>query len=285
MLALSHIDLQLSHFDFFLLVLSTMLIAGGGYIINDYFDTKIDRINRPENVVVGKTIKRRVAIVSHIFLSLIGIFLGFYVGYKAGMYKLGFVHFISSGLLWFYSTDFKRLPFTGNFIVAILSALVPVIVPLFEIPPLNNAYSDILIETQTNFNFLFYFPAGFSIFAFLFTLIREIIKDIEDYNGDKAFGLNTLPILYGINKAKTLVMTVILFTIILLGFLQFWQLKNSDILSFMYILLAIQLPTIYLVFRLKQATTPEDFHAASSFTKLIMLLGILYSVIIFMILN
>lgn len=285
MLDLSDIELQLSHFDFFLLVLSTILVAAGGYIINDYFDTKIDRINRPGNVVVGVAIKRRVAIGLHLLLSLIGIFLGFYVGYQAGVYKLGIVHFIASGLLWFYSTDFKKQIFIGNFIVALLSAMVPLIVPLFEIPPLNEAYANILIETGTNFNFLFYFPAGFAVFAFLLTLIREIIKDIEDYKGDIAFGLKTLPVFYGIKKAKNIAMGLILFTIILLGILQFWQLKTNDTLSFSYILFAVQLPMLYLVYRLKGSDAPEEFHAASSFTKLIMILGLLYTVLIYFILN
>ncbi len=285
MLDLSDIELQLSHFDFFLLVLSTVLIAAAGYIINDYFDTKIDHVNRPGNVVVGIKIKRRVAIVCHLILSLIGIFLGFYVGYKAGVYKLGIIHFIVSGLLWFYSTDFKRQVFIGNFIVAVLAALVPLIVPLYEIPPLNYAYSNILIETGTNFNFLFYFPAGFAVFAFLVTLIREIIKDNEDYKGDEAFGLTTLPVVYGIKRAKNIAIGLILFTIVLLLILQAWQLKNMDITSFIYILLAVQFPLLYLLFRLKEAGTSEEFHAASSLTKLIMLLGILYTTVIFFILK
>ena len=285
MLDLSGIELILNHTHFFLLVFSTVLIAASGYIINDYFDTQIDSINRPGTVVVGTLIKRRVAIASHFMLSIIGIFLAFYVGLKAGEYKLGIIHFIASGLLWFYSTDFKRRPLIGNFIVGILAGMVPLIVPLFEVPSLNESYSSILVETGTNFNFLFYFPAGFGAFAFLLSLIREIIKDIEDYKGDEAFGLNTLPISSGIRKAKNLAIGLIFFTVILLGFLQFRQLKNDDTLSFSYILLVVQIPLLYLAYRVKQADTPEEYHAASSFTKLIMILGILYSALIFTILR
>jgi 4-hydroxybenzoate polyprenyltransferase len=285
MLALSAIELQLSHLDFFLLSLSTVFIAAAGYAINDYFDTGIDRVNHPDTVVVGVKIKRRVAMGAHLVISLLGIFLGFYVGYKAGIYKLGITHFIASGLLWFYSTDLKGKPFVGNFLIALLSAMVPMLVPLYEIPLLNAAYGDLLVETGTNFNFLFKFIGGFAGFAFLLTLIREIIKDMEDIPGDMSFGLKTLPVIIGIKKSKQVLMTLIAFVIALLAFLQYKQFFSGDTISFLYILLAIQLPMFYLAFRIKQAQTPEEFHAASSLSKLIMILGILYSVLIFVVLS
>jgi 4-hydroxybenzoate polyprenyltransferase len=285
MLGLSLIDLQLSHFDFFLLVLSTVFIAAAGYIINDYFDTRIDQINRPGNVVVGFTIKRRVAMGAHLVLNILGILIGFYVGYKAGVYKLGIIHFFAAGILWFYSTDFKSQSFIGNTIVAILAGVVPMVVPLFEIPLLNQEYGDILLETGTNFNFIFKFIGGFAIFAFLLTLIREIIKDIEDYKGDEAYGLKTLPIAYGVQKAKTVVFTIIAITVLALAVLQYRQFVSGDRLSFFYILMVIQLPILYLAYRVKLAQSPEEYHAASSFAKLIMVLGVLYSVLIYVVLS
>jgi 4-hydroxybenzoate polyprenyltransferase len=285
MLALSAIDLQLSHFDFFLLSLSTVLIAAAGYAINDYFDTGIDRVNHPDTVVVGVSIKRRVVMGAHLVISILGIFLGFYVGYKAGIYKLGIIHFIASGLLWFYSTDLKGKPIIGNFVIAILAALVPILVPLYEIPLLNAAYGDILIETGTNFNFLFKFIGGFAAFAFLLTLIREIIKDMEDVQGDMAYGLRTMPVKFGIHISKKIVLFLIALVIAALAYLQYKQVVTGDIISFAYLLLAVQLPLFYLVFRIRQAQTPEEFHAASSFTKLIMILGVLYSVLIFVVLS
>lgn len=285
MLKISFIDLQLGHFDFFLLVLSSVFIAAAGYIINDYFDTKIDQVNRPKNVVVGILIKRRVAMGGHIVLTVLGIMLGFYVAYKVGVIKLGLVHFIAAGILWFYSTDFKSQSFTGNFMVAILTAMVPMLVPLYEIPLLNREYEDILIETGTNFNFLYKFIGGFAFFAFLLTLIREIVKDIEDYKGDEEFGLRTLPIAYGIGKAKRIAFWIIGVTVLGLGILQFRQVVNGDYLSFLYLLLVLQLPILYMAFRLNQASTPEEYHAVSLLAKLIMGLGILYSVLIYVILS
>jgi 4-hydroxybenzoate polyprenyltransferase len=285
MLEVYGFELQLSHFHFFLLSLSTVFIAAAGYIINDYFDTKIDRINRPETVVVGVSIKRRVAMGGHLVLSTLGVFLGFYVGYEVGIFKLGIIHFIATGLLWFYSTDFKKQSFIGNLIVALLSAMVPMLVPIYEIPLLNMAHADIIIEAGENFNIIFLFIGGFALFAFLMTMVREVIKDIEDYKGDEAFGLKTIPIAYGLENAKKLALGFILLTILALGFIQYRQLDFGDRYSFFYLFLVIDIPLVYLAWRLKQANSPEEFHAASTLTKLIMLLGIGYSLLIYIILS
>jgi 4-hydroxybenzoate polyprenyltransferase len=285
MLKLADIHLQLGDFDFFLLSLSTVFIAAAGYIINDYFDTKIDRVNKPGEVLVGISVKRRVAMGAHIVLTLLGILLGFYIGYKAGVIKLGIIHFIAAGILWFYSTDFKSQSFIGNFLVALLSGMIPLIVLLYDIPLLNRAYENILLETGYNFNFLFKFIGGFAIFVFLMTFLREIIKDIQDYKGDKAFGLKTLPIAFGVKKAKIISLMIILILVIAIGVIQYLQLVNGDTLSFSYILFAVQLPLLYLAYRLKEAKASEEFHAASLLSKLIMVLGILYSVLIYVVLT
>jgi 4-hydroxybenzoate polyprenyltransferase len=283
LLGLSGVELQMSHFNFFLLSLSTVMIAAAGYIINDYFDLKIDRINRPDKVVVDISIKRRVAIGAHIVISLIGITLGFYVGLQVGLYKLAILHFISSGLLWYYSTDFKSQVLSGNIIIAFLAALVPLIVPLYEIPLLNQEYREILLETGQDFNFLLKFVGGFSLFAFLLTMAREIIKDIEDKKGDSTYGLKTLPIVFGAKKAKITAIIFIVATIVLLALIQNMQFMASDLISFIYILIAIEFPLFFLIFKLMKAQTQEDFHFASLFTKMIMLTGILYSVVVYFI--
>jgi 4-hydroxybenzoate polyprenyltransferase len=285
MLGVYGFELELSDFNFFLLSLSTVFIAAAGYIINDYFDTKIDRINRPETVVVGVSVKRRVAIGAHLVLSLLGIFLGFYVGYEVGFFKLGIIHFLATGILWFYSTDFKKQSFIGNIMVALLSAMVPLLVPIYDVPALNMAHADLIIETGENFNIIFKFIGGFALFAFLMSLIREIIKDIEDYKGDEAFGLKTIPIAYGIKKAKNITLGLIVITILTLGYIQFRQLEFGDRYSFFYLFFVIDLPLVYLAWRLKQAQSSEEFHAASTLTKLIMILGILYSLLIYVILT
>ena len=231
---------RFSHLDFALLVLSTVLIAAAGYVINDYFDTRTDRINRPERVVIDKGIKRRVAMALHILFNFIGIGLGFYLGYKAGVYKLGLIHAFSAGLLWFYSTDFKKQFLIGNIIVSLLTASVPLVVPVYELPlaktelrevndqadqmeakymhivqttgqviteeqakeieyyrDQSGQYRAYVEQANSNLNYCFNIIALFAIFAFFASLIREIIKDMEDYEGDSLTGCRTMPIVAG----------------------------------------------------------------------------------------
>jgi len=284
--------LKLTDLDFFLLVLSTLCIAAAGYIINDYFDNYIDRINKPAKVIIGNTVKRRVGMALHVALNLIGIGLGFYVAIKAGMYKLGFIHIISTGLLWFYSTTFKKQLLIGNIIVALLAGLVPLIVALYEIPPLiyhyeglRDMYSALFEENPTisqllahNLNSMFYFIVMLSVFAFLTTLVREIIKDAQDIYGDAQFGCRTLPITIGIQWTKYIVIFLIVIIMLILFYFQQEQ-YGSDKLSFYYFLFALQIPFAFLIYKIIRASDPVDFTFPSHLTKLIMLMGILYTLV------
>ena len=171
----------LNDVNLFFLSLSTVLIAAGGYIINDYYDVKIDYINKPDRVVIGKSITRRYAILFHIALSVAGIVIGFYLSWK-----IGGVNVLSVFLLWLYSNTLKRLPFVGNLTVAFLTGLAVIIVDLFY----GKDNSLVLI---------------YALFAFFMTLVREVIKDMEDLKGDNSFGCKTLPIVWGIRKKKILI--------------------------------------------------------------------------------
>lgn len=281
MISLSSFELQLSHFNFFLMSLATVLIAAGGYIINDYFDTRIDRVNRPNLVVIDTYIKRRVAMAAHIVSSIAGILLGFYAAAQAGVYQLGFIYAISSGMLWFYSTDFKRQLLVGNLVISFLTALVPIMVPLFEIPLLNKAYGEILLEANTDFTFLLRFVGAYSIFAFLSSMIREIIKDMEDVNGDTSFGRTTIPIAIGIEKSKLIVISLCIVLIIGLAYIQYLQFQAKDFIFFAYILLLIQAPLIYLIFKLIKANDKNSFAFISRIVKAVMLAGILSSILVY----
>jgi len=282
MISLSSFELQLSHFNFFLMSLATVLIAAGGYIINDYFDTRIDRINRPDLVLIDRYIKRRVAMGAHIVSSFAGIIIGFYVAYQAGVYQLGFIYAISSGMLWFYSTNFKRQLFIGNLVISFLTALVPIIVPLFEIPLLNKKYVEILLETNTNFLYLLRFVGAYSIFAFISSLIREIVKDMEDVSGDLSFGRTTIPIAFGIEKSKAIIIALSLILIIGLAYIQHLQIEANDYIFFFYILLSIQLPMAYFIFKIIKAKEKVEFAFASRIIKFIMLAGVLSSILVYL---
>lgn len=293
-LGISGFELLMSELDFFLLSLSTVMIAAAGYIINDYFDTKVDRVNRPTKIIVGKYIKRRFCMGAHIVINTIAFAIAFYVAYKVGSLKLAAIQFLSIGALWYYSVYFKKQVVIGNVVVALLAALVPFVAGYYElvlqksnaIDTVNltmfyveqgTAFDDVMLLFQQLLKNIMQWVIGFSVFAFLSTIVREIIKDIEDYDGDKKYGSNTLPVVHGKIKAKRVAQFVGLTMMMILGYLQYQQIQTNDTTSFMYFLFAIQLPMGYILFQLNKANQKSDYSKLSTYTKLVMLSGILYA--------
>ncbi len=289
-LALNGFVPQLDHLHFFLLVLSSMSITAAGYVINDYFDMKTDLLNRPSTVIVGKKIGRRTAMILHIILNTAGILTGIYLSFHAGMPGFGIAYLMAAGLLWFYSTTYKRQFLIGNLIVAIFTAVVPFVVVIFEVPLLNREYADVLIARGMNFNNLIAWVGGFSFFAFLSTLIREIIKDVEDFEGDSAYGRNTLPIVLGIRATRIVLLVLILFMVFSLAYVYVTYLLRTpggepNLLTLGWFVLTLILPFVYLGFRILSAGDKKDYHFCSNLTKIIMLAGILYSLIFYAIIH
>ena len=277
---------QFSDLNFFLLVLTTVLLAAAGYAINDYFDTKTDLINRPETVVVGKHINRRHVMTLHIVFNTLAVILGFYISWQIHLWKLLYIYIIITGLLWFYSTSYKKQFLVGNIIVAFLTAMVPLMTVLYEIPPLNKEYFDALLELKDNFNDVFFWVTGFSIFAFLTILTREIIKDIEDFEGDKAYGSRTMPVVAGIKTSKIVTISLTVLTLALLAFAYIKYLMypcpnciNIDYISAIYLGIFVALPSFFLIFKIVKAHDKKDWHTASTISKIIMLFGVLYALI------
>jgi 4-hydroxybenzoate polyprenyltransferase len=282
MLKVNEFSLQMTELNFFLLVLSTVCITAGGYVINDYFDTRSDNLNCPNEVIVGKAISRRVAMFLHTFLNATGILTGIYVSFKTGKPLFSILFIFVSGFLWFYSTTYKRQFLLGNLIVASLAALVPFIVALFEIPLLNQAYRETLVLFKTDFNYILAWVGGFSIFAFLTNLIREIIKDMEDYEGDSAYGCNTLPIVLGVKNSKLIICSLIVATISLMAGVYFKYLSinpsgEKDYIVFFYILIFLIAPLVYLIWKIYISKSKGDYHFASTLVKLIMIAGLCYA--------
>lgn len=277
-LSINNFELQLSGLNFFILVFSTICLTAAGYVINDYFDTKTDAFNKPEKVVVDKMISRRGAMALHIVLNMIGVIGGFYVSGVIGHLKFGFIFILITGILWYYSTTYKRQFLIGNILVSLLTALVPLMVILYEMPLLNVKYGSILIEHQTNFNRLLYWILAFSFFAFVTTLIREIIKDTEDFEGDSAYGRNSLPIVLGINYTKLVLIILISGTIASFAIIYLKYLTGFKFTLWYLIVFQIT-PLIYLAFRIIRANTKKDYTFASGFMKIIMLGGLLYSLV------
>lgn len=293
---------QLSPFLFFLLSLSTVMIAAAGYIINDYFDVKTDRINKPYRIVIDRGIKRRVAMGAHTVINIIGISLGFYVGYKCGNIMLGLIHVFTATLLWFYSTNFKKMFFIGNITVALMTALVPIVVAVYEahlqkiriqdfslIYPMYNGF---LSKYEIDFNKPLYFAFVFAVFAFLSNLMREIVKDMEDFVGDMETGGRTVPVMLGYTATKNIVHGINVFTIILLGaaatrfaitdddFVWYKLDKNPDYLSAGYLTVLLVIPLIIFSFMLRRSDTPRKYRRAGMFLKFVMLAGIMYTLVI-----
>lgn len=236
----------------YMLSASTVLIAAGGYIINDYYDVKIDLINKPERVVVGKSIRRRYALLFHSILSVMGVAFGLLLNWE-----IGFINFISGFLLWWYSNFLKRQPLVGNIAVAVLTGLsVYVVAVLFD--PFNKLI------------------IGYAFFSFFITLLREIIKDMEDLKGDNTFGCKTLPIVLGIRKSKSF---MYLLTIINLAFIAWFNYNDIGLAGWM-LTGFILLPVTLLMIGLSVADTVKDFYRLSQYCKIVLLLGVLSMIFI-----
>lgn len=272
---LSPMMLQTKWFDFVILVLSTVFITAGGYVINDYFDIQTDIINRG-SIIVGNTVPRRRAMMYHNILNILGVAGGFYVAWRIGYLWLGVFFILVSGLLYFYSATYKRQFLIGNIVVALLTAMVPLLVVLFEATPVYRYYS-VVAANFSGVSILFFWVGGFALFAFLTTLIREIVKDIEDFEGDSTFGRNTLPIVAGKTTSKIVVEILSVVTLFLLYLV--WFLYMGDMLTLGYITLFILIPFIYVGIIVIRSETREKLHKASRTVKLIMLAGVLYSIV------
>jgi 4-hydroxybenzoate polyprenyltransferase len=268
--------IQSSLVDFILLVLATVFLTAGGYVINDYFDIKTDLINKGR-VIVGTRIPRHQAMMWHNIFNIAGVSLGFYISWKAGYLWLGIMFLVVSGLLYFYSASYKRQFLIGNLVVAILVAMVPLLVVIFEWPALYRYYALNAI-TLPEFNFIFYWVGGFAVFAFLTTLTREIIKDIEDFEGDIAYGRNTVPVVIGVLAAKMVSISLLVLTIALLYLT--WYLFINDTITLVYLSVAIILPLAYIIFKMASSSNRKQLHNASSLMKIVMLTGILYSLVV-----
>ena len=273
--------LQFPWYDFILLVAATVFITAGGYVINDYFDIKTDLINKGK-VIVGTKIPRRQAMMWHNIFNIAGVSLGFYISYKAGYIWLGALFLVVSGLLYFYSASYKRQFLIGNLVVALLTALVPMLVVFYEWPALYKYYTLNAI-TLPKINIIVYWIGGFALFAFLTNLIREIIKDIEDFEGDIAYGRNTVPVVIGVLSSKIVSISLIMVTISMLYLI--WYFFVHDTITVIYLSAGIVLPLLYVIYKLVTGNNRKQLHGASSVMKIVMLTGILYSVVVKVILT
>ncbi|HVU54910.1 MAG TPA: geranylgeranylglycerol-phosphate geranylgeranyltransferase [Puia sp.] len=259
---------------FYLLSLSSVLIAAAGYIINDYFDLNIDRVNKPDKLVVDKIIKRRWTILWHWILSGLGIVIGAYVSLKTHNPFVGLGNLGCVILLWFYSTTFKRRLLIGNVIISLLTAWVILVLYTAEIRLFAYGLFYKLLSR------LFKFAILYGGFAFIISLIREVIKDMEDMPGDERYGCRTMPIVWGVNAAKVFAATWLVVLIGSLAVIQFYVLQNGWWIILPYCAVLIIAPLIWILRGLYRATTAADYHLLSTYIKGVMLAGILSMIFI-----
>ena len=256
---------------FWLLCLSSVLIAAAGYIINDYFDLNIDQVNKPEKLVVDTIINRRWAILWHWLLSFTGVIISFYISWKLNNWIIGLINAGCVLILMLYSTTFKKKLLIGNFIISILTAWVTLVLFVAEWD-LNNRGDPAI---QAAMGRLFKLAVLYSGFAFIISIVREVVKDIEDMEGDARYNCRTLPIVWGVNVAKVFAAVWLVVLLAAIAVLQFYVLQFGWWLSILYSLIFIIAPIIWIINKLYRANTKADFHQLSGAIKFVMMTGLL----------
>ncbi len=259
----------LNAFQFFLLVFAAICICAGGYIINDYYDVEIDSINKPEKQIIGKQISPKQAFNVYLILSAIGLAIGVYLSIYIDFWKLVTIFIIAIFLLYFYSASFKGMPLLGNLIVAFLAGLSIILTIVYE-PHLYRLArpSDYYIaELVTKYTL------GISIFAFALTMVREIVKTMEDVDGDGREGAKTIAVAWGLPVARIVASVFIVFTIVALLYIQKFVFANEVGILYYYILF-LSLCLFGIAVHLFIAKTKQQFHLSSTLIKVVMVLGI-----------
>lgn len=260
---------------FGLLMLASVLIAAGGYIINDYFDLKIDRINKPTKVVVDKIIKRRWVILWHGIFSTTGVLLSFYISHRTENYFIGFGNTICVIALWLYSTTFKKKILSGNLLIAALTAWVIFVIYFFVGGNLVSYKGWISGLHPFDAPGLYKLTMLYASFAFVLTIVREVIKDLEDILGDAEFGCRTMPIVWGVTASKVFVAVWMVVLMVAAAFSGIYAFQSGWRPGAIYVFVGILFPMLVFMKRLNKARLPADFHKLSSLIKWIMMLGIL----------
>ena len=265
-----------------LLIVSVIGIAAGGYVINDYFDVKIDRINRPDNLVVTRIISRDAAMNLFYGLTAVGVIAGTVVAWWAHSWTLLFTYVVIPGLLWFYSASYKRMFLVGNIVVAFASAIVPLLVAIANADYLHHLYQNALAYSPI-VGELYVWTGGFAIFAFLLTLVREIVKDIEDIEGDREMECRTLPIVWGDKVAKIIATILLVAIATLIVYILFAVLPFSHewkSLPTRYVVFGLIVPILCSIVLLWAANSRTEYHRVQTIIKFAMFMGMLFSYVI-----
>jgi 4-hydroxybenzoate polyprenyltransferase len=260
--------ITLSDFNFFLLVLATVCIAAGGYIINDIYDIETDLVNKPEKVIIGKDISEKTALNLFIVFNVLGVGLGFYLSNLIDRSSFAVIFVIISALLYIYASYIKQTLLIGNLVISLLVALSILIVPVFDlIPSITRSNQELYLD-------IFNITLNYAVFAFMINILREIIKDIEDVNGDYKAQMKTLPILIGRDRATMLAFALSFIPLLAVVNYIISQLYNT-IEAVIYFIIFVVAPMLYFTIKVFSAEQKKEYQHLSNILKVIMLLGVL----------
>ena len=258
-------------------ILSTMFITAGGYVINDYFDVKIDKLNRPDRLIVTRDVQKHEAMRFYQILTAVGLILGIVVAIAMRSFTLGFIFVVIPGVLWFYSASYKRQLIIGNLIVAASVALVPLMPLILEAEQLNSIYGDLLKETPL-LRTLYATICMFTVFAFLWSFIREIIKDLVDEYGDREMECHTMPVVWGVKTTQIVVTILTAVACIVMAILIFALVTFDNYITLRYFLIGIVVPNICMIC-LMWSKGCKAYSNALNMMNFILIIGILYSIL------
>jgi 4-hydroxybenzoate polyprenyltransferase len=272
---LSHADVELpqSTLHFALLVLSMVLLVAAGYMINDFFDMDVDGFNKPERQIAGKLIPADSIKKIYWILNATGLGVAFYLSYSTQSLRLALIFVMVAGLLYFYSSRYKRMVLVGNLVVSFIAATGVFVVWFFELTALiDNQYA--FVDATRAMPIITGFVFAYALFGFLSTLTREVVKDIEDQAGDERCGCHSFAVVYGTGLTRNLAIGLMVMLVSMIGF---WQyiLFYRNLHTAMYLLFISDALGVTIILRLYLASVTKHYRQASVLIKVLMISGIL----------
>lgn len=265
-----------------LLIIATVLIAAGGYVINDYFDVKIDAINRPDRLIVTRSVSKKQAMRLFQMLTATGIVCGLAASVLLRSWVLAVIFVFVPGLLWFYSASYKRQLIIGNLIIAMIAALCPLLIAISNVAYLKMHYADVngidVLGYTTLPHDIYLWIGGFAAFAFLGTFIREAIKDLQDQMGDRELECHSMAIVFGELPTKITITTLLVLMVAAIAWLAWWVIPSP--LTTRYALFGLLIPIACVIWLLWSARISSDYRTTQTVMKFVLFMGVLYSFVI-----
>jgi 4-hydroxybenzoate polyprenyltransferase len=266
---------SMSVLDCVLLVLATLFFTAGGYVINDYFDMKIDQINRPLTRVVGRRLDKNGAMSLYRVLTIIGAVFSILLCWRAQSFQCLLILLFVAGILWFYSSNYKRSFFIGNFIAAFMMAFVPLVVVLFQ-----NQF--MLLEYNMNPDLMYImkglliYGVSFSFVGFAWTFILEVVNDLISVKGDRELECHTFPVVWGVQKTKWLLYGCLTLMLVLSALFFYFTPSLHSSASLRFYVCGFFVPALSLFYIISKSQSPADYKLVLNYVMVIFAVNIAY---------